>query len=176
MPAALDDTLVIGHAASGKSAWAEGVVLQTASETGARAVYVATAAVLDEEMRAKVAAHAARRGPDWTLIETPADLARTCAARGADEVALVDCATLWLTSLAMEGRDWCGPAEDWIAAMAASPARFVVVTNDVGGGVVPDNAMARAFQRDQGALNQRLAAAMARVVLVTAGLPLRLKG
>ena len=170
-----DDTLVIGHAASGKSAWAESMVLAMAAEAGGRAVYVATAAVLDGEMRARVAAHTARRGQDWDLIETPPDLALACAARRQKETVLVDCATLWLTSLVIAGRDWRGPAEAWIDAMATSPARFVVVTNDVGGGVVPDNALARRFQRDQGALNQMLAAAMPRVVVVTAGLPLWLK-
>lgn len=176
MPDVSADILVIGHAASGKSVWAERETLRMSVQTGGRAVYVATADASDAEMRAKIADHAARRDPAWALIETPPDLAATCAARSPDEVVLVDCATLWLTSMTMAGRDWRRPAEAWIAAMAAGPARFVVVTNDVGGGVVPDNAMARAFQRDQGALNQALAAAMARVVAVTAGLPARLKG
>lgn len=171
-----DDTFVIGHAASGKSAWAENEVLHMASAGSGRAIYVATAEALDAEMKAKVARHAARRGSGWTLVETPFDLAATCAERRAGEVVLIDCATMWLTRLVMARRDWRRPAQDWITAMTASPACYVVVTNDVGGGVVPDNAVARAFQRDQGLLNQQLAAAMARVVLVTAGLPMRLKG
>lgn len=170
-----DNVLVIGHAASGKSAWAEAEARRLAGPTRAL-VYVATAEALDAEMGRKVAVHAARRGAGWTLVETPSDLAAACAGRVAGEVVLVDCATMWLTGHAMAERDWREPAEAWIEAMAASQARFVVVTNDVGGGVVPGNAMARAFQRDQGLLNQRLAAALPRVVSVTAGLAARLKG
>ena len=168
--------LVLGHAASGKSAWAEVEALRMAEETGGGAIYVATAEAWDQEMKAKIDTHAARRGARWTLVETPPDLAAACAEAADGAVVLVDCATLWLTALTMAGRDWRGPAEAWVAAMAAGPARFVVVTNDVGGGVVPDNAAARAFQRDQGALNVLLAAALPRVATVTAGLPMRLKG
>ena len=161
--------LVLGHAASGKSDHAEALV----RATGLPRAYVATARALDAEMAAKVAAHAVARGPGWRLVEAPTDLAAACA--DATGAVLVDCATMWLTNLAMDGVDWRAPAEAWLAAMAAAPARFVVVSNDVGGGVTPANAMARAFQRDQGALNRRLAAAAARVELVTAGLPQRLK-
>lgn len=169
-----DDTLVIGHAASGKSLWAEGEVLRMASG-GLPPVYVATAEILDEEMRAKAARHAARRGSEWCLVETPYDLAAACMERAADEVVLVDCATMWLTRLLISGGDWQVLADAWIAAMNAASARFVVVTNDVGGGIVPSNDLARRFQTAQGDLNQRLARAMGRVVLVTAGLPLWLK-
>lgn len=164
-------TLVLGHAASGKSAWAEREVLRMAGT----ALYIATAVAGDAEMRAKIALHATRRGAEWSLVEAPLDLARACASVEEGAAVLVDCATLWLTNLTMEGRDWQPAAAAWIAAMAASGARFTVVSNDVGGGITPDNAMARAFRRDQGALNQRLAAAAERVVLVTAGLPLELK-
>ena len=167
----LNLTLVLGHAASGKSAWAEAEALR---RDGA-AIYVATAQAGDGEMRAKIARHATRRGPEWSLVEEPFDLASVCAAARPGDTVLIDCATLWLTNLAMERRDWEPEAETWIDAMAASGARFVVVSNDVGGGVTPDNAMARAFQRAQGALNQRLAVTATRVVLVTAGLPQVLK-
>lgn len=164
-------TLVLGHAASGKSLWAERAVLEGAG----KAVYIATAEAMDEEMQEKIVLHAGRRGPAWSLVEAPRDLAQACSGVPAETAVLVDCATLWLTNLTMDGRDWRREAEAWIAAMAASGARFTVVSNDVGGGVTPDNAMARAFQRDQGALNQRLAAAADRVVFVTAGLPQVLK-
>ena len=166
-----DTRLVLGHAASGKSAWAERDVLRM----GGNAVYIATARAWDEDMRHKIAAHATRRGPDWALIEEQVDLAAVCANRTADEVVLIDCATMWLTNLMMDDLPWEDRAEAWIAAMASAPARFIVVSNDVGGGVTPDNAMARAFQRMQGALNQRLAAALDAVTLVTAGLPQHLK-
>ncbi|MDB2407757.1 bifunctional adenosylcobinamide kinase/adenosylcobinamide-phosphate guanylyltransferase [Jannaschia sp.] len=161
-------TLVLGHAASGKSAWAEGQVLAQGAAT-----YVATAALWDEEMQEKARAHAARRGPDWTLIDGPEDLAATC--RALKGPVLIDCATMWLTGLVLADRDWVAPATDWIAAMQASQATFHVVSNDVGGGVTPDNALARRFQRAQGALNQQLATAADRVILVTAGLPMILK-
>jgi adenosylcobinamide kinase/adenosylcobinamide-phosphate guanylyltransferase len=164
-------TLVLGHAASGKSAWAEAEALRLHEDV----TYVATARLWDEEMRAKARAHAARRGADWTLVEEDRDLAGICAACAAGQAVLVDCATMWLTNLMMDDRDWEAPAEDWLHAMSASPARFVVVSNDVGGGVTPNNALARRFQLAQGALNQRLAAAADRVVLVTAGLAQALK-
>ncbi|WP_109565374.1 bifunctional adenosylcobinamide kinase/adenosylcobinamide-phosphate guanylyltransferase [Jannaschia seohaensis] len=162
-------TLVLGHAASGKSAWAEA---QVQAQDG-RPTYVATATLWDDEMRAKAQTHAARRGADWDLIDGPEDLARTC--RGLTGPVLVDCATMWLMGLMMEDRDWEAPTEAWIHAMAGSDATFHVVSNDVGGGVTPDNALARRFQRAQGMLNQRLAAAADAVFLVTAGLPQRLK-
>lgn len=140
-----------------------------------RLTYVATARLGDAEMAAKARDHAARRGSEWALVEEPVDLARACAACAEGEAVLIDCATMWLTNLLMDEVDWAPFARAWIAAMAASSARFVVVSNDVGGGVTPDNALARRFQRAQGALNQQLAAAADRVVLVTAGLSQVLK-
>lgn len=171
MPDSSNITLVLGHAASGKSAWAESETLRA----GAAALYIATAQSLDDEMHAKIARHSRRRGAEWSLIEEPLELARVCVGVDRDVSALIDCATLWLTNLMVENRPWEPAAEGWIDAMARSRGRFVVVSNDVGGGVVPDNAMARSFQHAQGALNQRLAAAAKHVVLVTAGLPQVLK-
>ncbi|MEL6587658.1 MAG: bifunctional adenosylcobinamide kinase/adenosylcobinamide-phosphate guanylyltransferase [Pseudomonadota bacterium] len=164
-------TLALGHAASGKSAWAEAEVRRI----GGDRVYVATAQLWDEEMRAKAVAHARARGPDWHVIEEPIELAATCRTAKAGQIWLVDCATMWLTNIVLADAPWEGPAADWIDAMADSPAKFVVVSNDVGGGITPDNALARRFQTAQGRLNQRLAHAAGRVVLVTAGLPQVLK-
>ena len=164
-------TVVLGHAASGKSAWAERMV--EARPGGRSMTYVATARILDAEMAAKVERHTARRR-GWDTLEAQTDLAAAC--RGRDGTVLIDCATMWLTNLAMDGTPWEDPLAAWIAAMRTAPARFWVVSNDVGGGVTPDNAMARAFQRMQGEANQRLAAAADHVVLVTAGLPQWLKG
>ncbi|WP_371156400.1 bifunctional adenosylcobinamide kinase/adenosylcobinamide-phosphate guanylyltransferase [Jannaschia sp. 2305UL9-9] len=164
-------TLVLGHAASGKSVWAEELVLSR----GAVATYVATAALWDDDMRAKARRHAERRGPEWSLIEGRDDLDAICTEAGAGDILLIDCATMWLTGLMMQDRDWSAPADAWIAAMARTKAQVVVVSNDIGGGITPDNALARRFQRAQGALNQRLAAAADAVVLVTAGLPQVLK-
>ncbi|WP_308917709.1 bifunctional adenosylcobinamide kinase/adenosylcobinamide-phosphate guanylyltransferase [Jannaschia sp. LMIT008] len=157
-------TLVLGHAASGKSVWAERV----ARRAGGPVTYVATARVGDDEMAAKVARHAARRDADWTLVEAPADLATPCAA--ATGIVLIDCMTMWLTNTMMDDAPWEPSLTRMVEAMTTAQARFLVVSNDVGGGITPDNALARRFQREQGALNQRLAAACDRVVLVTAGL------
>ena len=167
--------VAIGHAASGKSLFAERIVAAWAAEAAVRPTYLATARLLDDGMRRKARDHALRRGTDWDLVEAPDDL-HTPAASVRGPV-LVDCATMWLTNAVLDGRDWEAGLAAWIDAMAANAhARFGVVTNDVGGGVTPDNALARRFQRAQGAVNQRLAAAAGRVALVTAGLPLWLKG
>jgi adenosylcobinamide kinase/adenosylcobinamide-phosphate guanylyltransferase len=169
---ASDNVLVIGHASSGKSFWAEGLVDRWAG----RSVYFATTRGGDAEIRGKVERHRRRRGARWRTVEVPIGLAAALAQVGPDHAILVDCATMWLANLGEDGVDWRPEAEALIEAMGACPARICVVTNDVGGGVVPANALARRFQRDQGELNQRLAAAVGHVVLVTAGLPLALKG
>ena len=161
--------VVLGHAASGKSAWAEAEVLRRAG----RATYVATAQAFGDEMRAKIDAHAARRGPAWTTVEAPLDPAAAVAA--APGAVLLDCLTLWLTNLVLAERDWDASLDTLLAACAAARGPVWVVSNDVGGGVTPDTALGRRFQRVQGAANQRLAAAADRVVWVTAGLPSVLK-
>jgi adenosylcobinamide kinase/adenosylcobinamide-phosphate guanylyltransferase len=166
------NVLVIGHASSGKSAWAEGLV----SGWDGRSVYFATSRILDDEIRGKVEVHCARRGGRWTTRDVPVELARALEAAAAGDAVLVDCATMWLSNLMEDGAPWEAEARALVAALAATPARVCVVTNDVGGGIVPANALARRFQRAQGELNQTLAAAMGHVVLVTAGLPLALKG
>lgn len=161
--------LVLGHAASGKSAWAEADVLARAD----RATYVATAQAFDAEIRAKIDAHAARRGPAWITVEAPLDPAAAVAA--APGAVLLDCATLWLTNLVLAERPWEAPMDALLDACAAAPGPVWIVSNDVGGGVTPDTALGRRFQRVQGTANQRLAAAADRVVWVTAGLPSVLK-
>jgi len=171
VPEKIDSTLILGHAASGKSLWAE----REARRGAAPLTYVATARTWDDEMRVKVDLHAARRGPDWALIEAPLDLASACTGTAPGQTVLIDCATMWLTNLMIDDVDWEVPFTDWLAAMEANPARYLIVSNDVGGGVTPDNAMARRFQRMQGAVNQRLAAFCNRVFWVTAGLPQQLK-
>jgi adenosylcobinamide kinase / adenosylcobinamide-phosphate guanylyltransferase len=171
-------TLILGGAASGKSGYAEGLV----TGSGLRPVYVATAEVRDAEMAAKVARHREmRRGGGWRTVEEPLDMGRALAGVTADEAVLVDCATLWLTNvmLAEPALDEAamGLAEAALfAAFEACPAPVVIVSNEVGAGIVPDNALARRFRNAQGALNQRLAAQAGLVVAVMAGLPLALKG
>lgn len=166
-------TLVLGGAASGKSAYAEDLVLRL---TG-RPVYIATAQAFDGEMSDKIAVHQARRGAAWTTIEEPLDLAGAIAGADApDAVLLVDCLTLWLSNLMADDRDIAAETARLVDTLGALQGQAVLVANEVGLGIVPDNALARAFRNRHGSLNQAVAAAADRVVFVAAGLPLVLKG
>jgi adenosylcobinamide kinase/adenosylcobinamide-phosphate guanylyltransferase len=163
-------TLVIGGARSGKSALAERLV----RASGLPRTYVATAEAWDDEMAARIAQHRADRGDGWRTVEAPHDLMPVLAA--AAGVVLVDCLTLWLTNRMLAEADVAAEGAALVAAMAASPARVVAVTNEVGMGIVPDNALARRFRDAQGRLNQAVAAQAGLVVGVMAGLPFVLKG
>lgn len=165
-------TLVLGGAASGKSAFAEGLV---AGASDAR-LYLATAEAHDAEMRAKLARHRARRGPEWRTIEAPLDPGPALGTAQAGEAVLLDCATLWLSNHLLAGHDLARAEASLLAALARCAAPVVVVSNEVGLSVVPENALARRFQNAQGALNQRLADKAGLVVNVIAGLPQVLKG
>lgn len=173
MPAALPPlTLVVGGARSGKSRFAEGLI----SATQRPRRYIATAQAWDEEMRARIAQHQRDRGGDWVTVEAPLDLPAALTSARPDEAVLLDCATLWLTNHLLAEHDLSGETEALIAALAACPAPVVIVSNEVGWGIVPENALARRFRDEQGRLNQRLAAAAGLVVTVIAGLPMVLKG
>ncbi|CAO3374381.1 bifunctional adenosylcobinamide kinase/adenosylcobinamide-phosphate guanylyltransferase [Azospirillum argentinense] len=168
-----DITLVLGGARSGKSRYAEGLV--TASP-GPR-VYIATAQVWDAEMADRVARHQDDRGPGWTTVEEPLDLPgalRRHAAPGTG--VLVDCLTLWLSNLMMADADVPARSADLLGALAVVEGRVVLVSNEVGLGIVPDNALARRFRDHAGRLHQDIAAVAQRVAFVAAGLPLLLKG
>jgi adenosylcobinamide kinase / adenosylcobinamide-phosphate guanylyltransferase len=165
-------SLVIGGARSGKSAYAERLVRATARPRR----YIATAEAWDDEMRARIARHQLDRGTDWLTVEAPLALATALAAAGAEEVVLIDCATLWLTNHLLADHDLRDVAEGLSSALAACAAPVVIVTNEVGWGIVPENALARRFRDAQGRLNQQLAASAGLVVTVIAGLPLALKG
>ena len=165
-------TLVLGGARSGKSRHAEELV----ETSGLACYYLATGSAGDGEMAARIAAHQARRGEHWTLHEEPLALAATVQLITGDKRAvLVDCLTLWLTNLMLADRDLSVETDGLIAALATCSGPVVLVSNEVGQGVVPMNAMARALVDATGALHQRLAAIADRVDLVTAGLPLTLK-
>jgi adenosylcobinamide kinase / adenosylcobinamide-phosphate guanylyltransferase len=164
--------LVIGGRRSGKSRFAEHLVRQT----GLAPVYLATAVAGDEEMAERIAAHRARRGEEWETVEEPLALASAIARSGApDRVVLVDCLTLWLANLMEAELDIDAETGSLIAALEAVSGPVVLVANEVGAGVIPNNALARRYSDAHGVLNQKAAAAVGRVILMTAGLPLQLK-
>lgn len=165
-------TLILGGAASGKSAFAEGLI----TRIDAPRIYIATAQAFDDEMRAKITAHRTMRGDDWHTVETPLDVTATLANCTNDQLVLLDCATLWLSNHMLAGSDVEIQCSGLVDALTTCPARVVVVSNEVGQCGVPDNAMARQFRNLQGQLNQNIAANADLVVAVMAGLPMVLKG
>ena len=165
-------SLVVGGARSGKSRLAERLV----SGTGLRRHYIATAEAWDDEMRTRIAAHQMGRGPDWITHDAPRDVASVLTGVTAADVVLLDCATLWLTNLMLAEADLAAETAALLAALAACAAPVVIVSNEVGWGIVPDNALARAFRDYQGRLNQQMAAQAGLVLGVMAGLPMVLKG
>ena len=165
--------LVFGGARSGKSAFAEDLV----AEAGFERVYIATGRAWDHEMADRIRGHQNRRGREWRTIEAPMELTEALAHECRDDRAvLVDCLTLWITNLMMEERDVASAMDELTRALASLPGLIVLVTNEVGLGIVPENRMARAFRDHSGRLSQAIAAIADEVVLVAAGLPLRLKG
>ena len=165
-------TLVIGGASSGKSAFAEHLVLTA----GKPAVYLATAQALDGEMAERIARHREMRGDDWRTIEAPLAVAEVLQSLTSDEVALFDCATLWLSNHLLEDNEIEAEQAALISALDACASSVVVVSNEVGQGVVPDNTLPRRFSEAQGLLNQDIAAHADTVVSVMAGLPRVRKG
>lgn len=144
--------------------------------TGDARMYLATAQAFDDEMRAKIAAHVAQRGAGWTTLEIPLDAADALDGLQAGRVCLLDCATLWLSNHLLADHDLDAQSDRLLGALQSCAARVVVVTNEVGSGVVPDTSLGRQFRTAQGRLNIRLAARADLVVQVVAGLPNVLKG
>lgn len=167
-----DLTFILGGAASGKSAFAEQLVVLS----GKSRIYVATSQVFDDEMRLKIRRHIKDRGEGWKTIEAPLDVAAALRGLQEDHVCLVDCATMWLSNHLLAESDLEQVQAEFLDALRRCPAQVVVVSNEVGHGIVPDNALARTFREAQGRLNIALAAQADLVVQVTAGLPMALKG
>jgi adenosylcobinamide kinase / adenosylcobinamide-phosphate guanylyltransferase len=165
-------TLVLGGARSGKSRYAESLITALPPPW----LYVATAEAHDTEMAERIAMHRARRDAAWQTVETPHDLGDALASAPADAAILVDCLTLWLSNRMLAGADVNAETTDIEDVLARRHSPVVLVTNEIGFGIVPDNALARRFRDEQGRLNQRLAAHADRVVLMVAGLPLAVKG
>jgi adenosylcobinamide kinase/adenosylcobinamide-phosphate guanylyltransferase len=165
-------TLVLGGARSGKSRYAERLVASQPPPW----TYVATAQALDDEMAHRIGEHRARRGDRWRTVEASSNLPEALAALPADAAVLVDCLTLWLSNRLLAEADIAAEVERLDAVLAQMRGRVVLVSNEVGFGIVPDNALARRFRDLQGTLNQRMAARADQVVLMVAGLPLYVKG
>ena len=167
-------TLVLGGARSGKSAYAERLV----RESGLSRVYLATGRAFDPEMEARIEQHQQDRGEGWTTIEAPLDLVATLKREtGPDRMVLVDCLTLWVTNLMMAEHNVAAEAAALVECLGDGlPGPVVLVSNEVGLGIVPDNKMARDFRDHAGRLHQDIAAVANHVVFVAAGLPLKLKG
>jgi adenosylcobinamide kinase/adenosylcobinamide-phosphate guanylyltransferase len=166
-------TFILGGARSGKSRFAESLV----AASGLDRHYIATGRAWDEEMRERIDKHRADRGPSWTTHEEPLDLAgRLAAIDGEGRAVLVDCLTLWVTNLMMAERDMAAEFAALAAFLPKARARLVLVSNEVGLGIVPENRMARDFRDHAGRLHQMIAAAAAEVYFVAAGLPLKMKG
>ena len=168
--------LILGGAKSGKTAYAQAL----AESCPAPRLYVAPAEARDAEMAARIARHQADRGPHWRTCEEPLDLARALTEHaGRHGVLLVDCLTLWLSNLLMQEEAGQGTVAEAVQALIdllpTLTAPVILVANEVGWGIVPDNALARRFRDLAGGLNQELARLADLVVLVAAGLPLTLK-
>jgi adenosylcobinamide kinase/adenosylcobinamide-phosphate guanylyltransferase len=166
-------TLILGGARSGKSAYAESLL---DSHIGRR-IYFATAEMRDDEMAERVKLHRARRDPDWGLVEEPLELAdRLVAETEKGAAVLVDCLTLWLTNVMLAERDVAAACQGLDHALGQCGGPVILVANEVGLGIVPDNRLARDFRDHAGRLNQRMAQRADRVVFIAAGLPMVLKG
>lgn len=166
--------LILGGARSGKTSFAERLALQLSTHPA----YLATAEALDDEMRLRVSAHQSQREGRFTTFEEPVMLADTLeGAAGRHDVVLVDCLTLWMSNLLGAEINVTEALDDLVDALEGmADTRVILVSNEVGQGIVPDNALARAFRDLAGAAHQRLAGLCGNVYFVTAGLPMALKG
>ena len=163
--------LVGGGARSGKSRYA----LELAHRYGSRLAFLATAEPLDREMEARIARHRAERAPQFTTIEEPLKIADAIRKIDADAI-VVDCLTLWLSNIMLSfGHDVDSEIEGVMASVQASPAAVILVTNEVGCGIIPETTLGRDFRDRAGILNQRVAAAADEVYWMLFGCPLKVK-
>ncbi len=166
-------TLILGGARSGKSWYSE----QLAGKAGRRKLYVATAQALDDEMLMRVASHRARRGEEWSVIEAPIDISGVITAKSnEDSIILIDCLTLWLSNLLGADMDIIEHSNLLIEALKSAKSEVILVSSEVGMGIVPDNALARQFRDYAGVLHQRVAEVADLLVIMVAGVPMVVKG
>lgn len=165
-------TFVLGGAASGKSVVSENITVNS----GLKPLYIATSRIFDDEMQAKINMHLSRRDASWTTHDAPKDVGAVLQSCTRDQAVLLDCATMWLTNVMLDGGDVPEAQIRLLQVLAACAAPVVVVSNEVGQGIVPENALARQFREAQGRLNIALAAQADCVIHVVAGLSHVLKG
>lgn len=165
-------SFILGGAASGKSAWAENYILSS----GLNPIYLATGRIEDDEVKSRVKVHKDRRDARWRTIEEPLDLGPALGNLTPQTPVLIDCATMWLSNQMMEEADLAAQTQALLAALDGCAAPWVIVSNEVGHGIVPDNKLARQFREAQGRLNIALAAQADLAAMVVAGLPQVLKG
>ena len=163
--------LITGGARSGKSKRAE----TRARTFPGQPVYIATAEALDAEMATRIAKHRARRGTDWIEREVPLDLVSALVATDGGGARLVDCLTLWLSNLMHAEREWEREVADLAGALPRLNSPVILVTNEVGLGIVPDNALARSFRDAAGIMNHAIADVADEVEFIVTGLPIKLK-
>lgn len=167
-------TIVLGGARSGKTAYAQARAEDAAGAEG-RPIMIVTAQAFDDEMRDRIARHQSDRDSRWITVEAPLDLVGAVSALGAGDIAVVDCLTMWLSNQMAASAAIEAEITALVQTVAATKAMLLLVSNEVGWGIVPDNAMARQFRDHAGRLHQRLATAADEALLVVAGLPVTLK-
>lgn len=171
-------SFILGGARSGKSSYAQ-LRAESAAASGGKQpalIYVATAQAGDAEMAERILRHQSDRGARWKTLEAPLELADAVTQTSSpDQIAVVDCLTLWLSNLIHAGRDIEKESDTLLRALSHSPARIILISNETGLGIVPDNALARLFRDHAGRLHQKIAAQADQVFFIAAGLPLQMK-
>lgn len=167
--------LILGGARSGKSRFSENIALSAFNQPDKHSlIYLATATPGDQEMESRIADHQQRRGPQWQLIEEPLDIATVIRQASRDSVILIDCLTLWLSNC-LHHQCWADRRGDFLSALSESTADIIMVSNEVGSGIVPMGQLSRQFVDESGWLHQQIAELASDVTLVVAGLEMPLK-
>lgn len=165
-------TLILGGTRSGKSSFAQ----ELAEKSGHKLVYIATAEAFDDEMTDRIHRHQQDRGPNWQTVEENRDIASVIAVHSAPQVTLlIDCLTIWLSNLMLAEADIDAAVDQLVKTLSTAQGSIILVSNEVGSGIVPETALGRRFRDESGWMNQRVATAAHNVALITAGLPLWLK-
>lgn len=177
--------LILGGARSGKTAHAIALAKSLSDARGVGVTYVATAQALDQEMQHRISLHRAERPATWRTLEAPAGLAQALRDHDSRSILVIDCMTLWLSNALLQDfreeaptaalATWDAERGGFMEWLRGSRAEVLVISNEVGSGIVPLSPVSRRFQDEQGRLNQALASVCDRVTLVVAGLPVPIK-